>query len=297
MSITLLKKLHYKTGGSKKYLIDCTKLMSNPDNIELKHFIKNENYISIIEAIMLHHPIKNNKIVIKIGGVNKTIKKEFDIGEKLKNIPGFIKYICLFNCYDDTHKSKTLPRKICQGGVSDDNNKYVLIMPYVRGPSFRTYQWNNSNILILKSLLKQLVMSCLVSFLQYGLLHSDLHLDNILFKKTKLDTIKYIGAEIPSNGYKLIILDFEMSFMGITNTIQNRKFYWDDLLNTFSRLYELKTVICTNLETLILQPINYGRINLTDVRQSLDLLDRIDKLEFIESDRTKYNLKYNPNID
>jgi len=127
-------------------------------------------------------------------------------------------------------------------------------------------------------------------------LYSDLHLDNVLFRVTKDKVVVYsIDVILETLGYQIVIMDFEMSFMGIENSVENRKFFWDDLLSTFNRVYELKTLACVNLP-IITDFLNMAGINFWKVDRALELLSIIDNLEFINHDRTSHTLKYNPNI-
>lgn len=88
-----------------------------------------------------------------MGKITKTIKKEYEYGKILEHIPGFIRFICLYECYDDS--SDRLPRRICVGEKIDVNKKTVLLMPYYKLGSIRTYHWKLTEVSILKSLLKQ----------------------------------------------------------------------------------------------------------------------------------------------
>lgn len=230
-----------------------------------------------------------------MGRFNQTIGKEYEIGKILQGILSFVEFICLFQCYDNS--GNVLPRRICQAPIKiDEFNKLVLIMPCYQLGSVRNYPWRGSDTPILISLLKQLVFSCYIVYLKVGFLHSDLHLDNVLFTETRDEYINYSPEiSVKSQGYQIVMMDFEMSFVGIQNTRDNRKLIWNDYLTTFIRLYELKTISPIGLEP-ILAFLNQARIELYPLNRIGDLIDLIDNLNFKNADLTIKVRSYNPNM-
>ena len=105
-----LNRKHRKPEGANKYHIDCNELEKNPSIIPIifNKIIKNQNDTTILQSVITDKSITQNNrhIVVKIGKVNRTIEKEFNIGKKLEQekLNGFINYICLFNCYDNTYR-------------------------------------------------------------------------------------------------------------------------------------------------------------------------------------------------
>jgi len=57
---------------------------------------------------------------------------------KLQNIPGFVKFICIYRCYDNS--TDKLPEKICQALVIFDENKKLVILE--NGQKFLTSHFN-----------------------------------------------------------------------------------------------------------------------------------------------------------
>jgi hypothetical protein len=303
MKVNFLKKKHYKINGGTKYFIDCSEINSDSNTIFPTEILKNINDISILKAVLNYTKYikKNKNIVIKIAHESKTNKKEYDISQRLSGINGFIKNICLFKCYDNTYEqilyNKQLPSKICTADNINENNKLVLILPYIQEGSIRNYKWNLENIYILKSLLKQSIISLMEAYIKHGFLHNDLHLDNILFKKTKINNIKYDNnIEIKTNGYKIIIMDFDSSFIDV-DRIVGIEYFWSNLGNLISRLvYDLNDkIIPIKYDDEIERFIRYAKINKIDVKNSIKLLELIDKLEFKLAEPLQI-LKYDPNI-
>lgn len=88
-----------------------------------------------------------------------------------------------------------------------------------------------------------------------GILHSDTHLDNVLLKKTKKQTVQYmLGANyinIPTNGYLICITDFELSFNEIpTNRGRAIDQLYNDILHAISDLAVHRKIKFNNLNEI-----------------------------------------------
>jgi hypothetical protein len=307
-----LERHNYKKDGSNKYHINCNELEKNPEliPINLENIIKHQNDIIILQSVLNDKNItsKYRNIVIKIGHTNKTIEKEYNIGKKLEeyHIIGFINYICLFNCYDNTTQSaynnikNNIIKKICSADKTNENNKVVLIMPYINEGSIKNFNWTEDKFDILKSLLLQAVLSSYIAYDKCGFIHNDFHLDNILCKKTKKDIITYNNINIKSFGYKIIIMDFENSFIDI-DTKTGIEFYWINLYNMLSRVnsdlinkkYDM--VSMNNLKDII-SFIEKQKLNKNNHKNTLKLIDMIMDSTFSIIKSPMANLTYNPYI-
>ena len=115
-------------------------------------------------------------------------------------------------------------------------------MPYINEGSIRTFKWNKDKYDALKSILLQTIMSIFTAYQLCGFIHNDLHLDNILVKKTKKETFNYklkdekdkvINIDIKADGYKIVIMDFESSVFVIKNK-DGLDFYWNNLFNSIN---------------------------------------------------------------
>jgi hypothetical protein len=300
--IIKLKKKHYNIAGGTKYFINCSSIQTESDYVLPVEILKNVDDISILKAVInfSKHMKKNKNIVIKIAHKTKTNHKEYSISEKLQNIQGFIKYICLFNCYDDTYNyisiNKQLPSKICNAENIGENDNNVLIAPYINGGSIRNYAWNMTNIHILKSLLNQCIISLMYAYVKHGFLHNDLHLDNILLKRTKMEKVHYEGIDIVTNGYKVVIMDFDKSFINVDQT-QAIQYFWSNLYNLLSRIkFDLKDKITAikNFDNIILL-ISNAEVHKYDITKAVDLPKMIDDIIFVDSEPLTVPT-YNPNI-
>lgn len=312
-----LERRYYKKEGGNKYHIDCNELSTNADNIEIEDIIRYKNNISVLKGIIKN--IKNNTIpnlkntrhiVAKIGYSNKTLEKEWQIGNMLTGIPGYINYICLFECFDDSYK-KEKPTRICDAEKKPENNKKVLLMPYINEGSIKSFNWTVDKLDILRSVVIQSIMSALVAYQKIGFIHGDFHLDNILLKKTKKTHIEYTletdkcvkVIKIPSNGYKIVIMDFENSW--IVDKHKGLYTYWNNLYNMISRLkwdlydnkkYNINIRNLSNILTFIETQMNDKNSNQNNYMNTTIIIKQINQLEIELIKQPEQQLTYNPNI-
>ena len=124
--------LHKNRGSSIssetfKYYIKCDAI-DTANRIEIVKLLQKQRDED--SRVLLAYLDKNHSkvnIVVKIGRENSTIKNEYSISERLHktNCSGFIKFICIFECYDNNSSDK-----ICQGTPEKNTKKEVLIMKY-----------------------------------------------------------------------------------------------------------------------------------------------------------------------
>jgi hypothetical protein len=282
----LLKGRGHLSNTETKYYISCSSdVISTIKSRELIDV--NNRDVTIIKAVLDNYKqFKNKYIVVKLGSSNQTIKKEYDTGVKLKDIPGFIKYICLFECLDDSHVTRTTD--ICTSGIS----KHVIIAPYIKNGNIREAKWRE--FYKLKSLLKQCVLSLLYAYNQFGFVHNDLHFDNILFTNTTKTKIDYKGHSVESYGVKVVMIDFDMSFIGLkTDDMGSMLLFWRNLENLFVRLQTDFKHITTDITELNKYVVNATK-TIPNPNKAINLLDIIDRLVFSEKKPVK--LVYDPNL-
>lgn len=309
-----LERKHHKPDGANKYHINCSEFEKNPSMIPviLEKVIKNKNDVTILESIITDKSIisKQKHIVVKIGKVNKTIEKEYHIGRKLEEhkIYGFINYMCLFICFDDTYmkidiNDITGSLSLCSASNEKENKKAILVMPFIQEGSIKNFNWfNGDKFNILKSIIKQSVISLTIAYNKCGFIHNDLHLDNILLKKTKKETIEYQMNDkneitIKTFGYKAIIMDFDSSMINIDNKSKNGyEYFWKNIYNMISRIEtDLKnknnmSISVSNMKNIITYILEQQSINI------VKLLEMIDMMQFKILEPPKTLPKYNPNV-
>jgi serine/threonine protein kinase len=219
---------------TSKYHIKCDAI-DTANRIEIVKLLQKQRDED--SRVLLAYLDKNHSkvnIVIKMGRTNTTIRIEYSISEHLHkmNCSGFIKFICLFECYDNNSSDK-----ICQGTPEKNTKKDVIIMKYFNEGSVKSHAWTNTNFHILRSILIQTIYSLVVAYHNTGFIHNDSHLDNILIKRTTRTHNNYQidkrMIEIETNNYTCIIMDFENSFF---TDKSSPIFFWKMIENIITRV-------------------------------------------------------------
>lgn len=308
MSLLQRSSRHRFTSETSKYYINCDELPKEPNSITNEQLLtyNRQNDVSVYKALInfSKHNKKNKHIVIKIGYKDKRIYHEFNIGNLLYQykIPGFIKYICILNCDDVLKDSPKTETNIC----TNRSSKEILLMPFINGPCIAGYKWNNQDSNIIKSVLKQIILSCFYAFETIGFIHNDLHMENIFMKPTKQEIINYGDISIQLYGYKIVINDFDKSFVNLkidtetdrkTYIARNSSGYWNDLKRVF---HEISIVMIDNNIRIpiideIIQFIGKSLDKKTDYKKSLDLLEMINNIVLISQPKYQ-SFTYDPNV-
>ena len=186
-------------------------------------------------------------------------------------------------------------------------------MPYINEGSIKNFKWNKDKYDALKSVISQTIMSVFMAYKLCGFLHNDLHLDNILIKKTKKETFNYkfndekdkdknkvIEINIKSHGYKIVIMDFESSMINVKDK-DGLEFYWKNLYNMVSRCnLDLKNEDGDDVSifdlSIITSFIEKQKQSKGSIINTLILLDMIKDAKFIITKQIKSKPIYNPNI-
>jgi hypothetical protein len=254
------------TEDISKWLINTNPLDINQERAIIEALLQDERFIS------------NLKVIVKISE-SSTIEKEYNIANILKIIPGFILFICKMSCKDniDRYKSKIQNTTICSNN-ENDNSHNLLIMPYISGGSMRAYNWiNNDNKLI--SCLSQLIISLMLAFEQFGFLHSDIHLDNVLLRETQKETIKYNdNYNIKTERLQICIMDFDKSFIGVERS-NTSEFYKDIQKIFYELMYTMKLNFINQKEIMkFLNDRVFENTSLKDINQLLILVNGINSV-------------------
>jgi hypothetical protein len=232
------------TGGvdSSKYFIQCKDVEHINDWLRNASVLNYSTERAIVTALLDDTRFqKQMNVIVKISQ-SSTIDKEYAIAEKIKTarIPGFILFICKLQCNDNLQRYNNNPRgvQLCSGQSEDVQN--LLVMPYISGGSMRAYAWESHSPKQLVSCLTQLVLSLASAFQQIGLLHSDIHLDNVLLRHTRKKTILYdTYGEVATEGLQVVIMDFDKSFIGVDKK-HTAEFYKDIQKIFFELMYTMR---------------------------------------------------------
>lgn len=264
---------------SIKYKLDCQSRLTE-ENSDTNSWLNVLQKIPNVNILIGNIDISKKTVVVKFESY-KEMEKEYEISKLIyeSNLQNFIKYYCFFSCNEDRKKfellettSKKLP--LCTGL---GKNTGFIIMPFYHIGSIAKYGWTLDNLNILKVVLIQITYSLCESFEKIGFVHQDLHLDNILLRKTKKEEIhyKYIDKKVKTLGIYPIIMDF-----GRSKVSSSSKEFKTSLLKMFSLLRDI------GINTkFILDPLPL--VNYIKYTESFDLDTLIEKINNIKIDYSK----------
>ncbi len=259
--------------GSKytKYALKCDEHQDEWFKLMNILYETNTQDILIIKALYE----KKKDIVLKISFSEK-IDKEFDIGNYLLNFPNFIRYYCKFSCNDSIinmlrNKNKLQEYKICKTGNQPIS---FLVMNYYKLGSVEKFNWNYSNVNILKNIFKQVVFAYLYSYYSIGFIHGDLHCGNILLKPKRQDTMVYGKVTLQLYTLQAVIMDFEKSKI-------NQKDKITYVIRDIQKLFNTLSDMCNNKLNIEYDYNKFTKLKsgfLTDVNYYVELNDIIDRM-------------------
>lgn len=167
--------------------------------------------------------MEERKMVLKIAIVQHDLSHEWDTYIKLKNhrIPGILDYDC-YRRYG-----------------YDRNSMQILIMNYIPERSMKFFDWRTVGIDTVRSCIKQILLTMVEGYKKCAFIHGDLHLDNVLMKKTTKKDIYYetVGIRLPVVGYQSVLMDFE--FSSIEPSVASPTKFFMDFKMLFKKMYEL----------------------------------------------------------
>jgi hypothetical protein len=111
-----------------------------------------------------------------------------------------------------------------------------------------------------------------------------------------MEKVHYEGIDIVTNGYKVVIMDFDKSFINV-DQIQAIQYFLSNLYNLLSRIkFDLKDKITAikNFDNIILF-ISNAEVHKYDITKAVDLPKMIDDIIFVDSEPLTVPT-YNPNI-
>jgi len=88
-------------------------------------------------------------------------------------------------------------------------------MPYYALRDLNKIHWNRDSFEDLKNVLTQACFAVLRSFETCRFVHNDLHLQNILVRKTTKKQLDYGEVSLPLGSYFAVIMDFEKSSLDV----------------------------------------------------------------------------------
>jgi len=294
MQVTVLQKpsSSMNVGNSSKYFINYDKKLKDTKFItqgwlQVLQQLKPTNFDDK-NRVLLGVLEKKNEIVIKISSSN-TLRKEYEYGILLKTLPGFMKYITYFECEDDYKRYPGSKDYLCE---SEGTSMAVLVMPYVKSGSMYDFQWSKDNFNLLKSCIKQAMLSMMLSFNKLKFIHNDTHTKNIMLCNTTIKTLSYDFSfgqiQIPCNKYKTVFMDFENSLRG-----DNIDFVYNDMGRLCADInYNMKLHLSGMTDLMTYLHALKGKHLTKEIVETV--ITKIDKLEW-EGPLVMPSLIYNPN--
>jgi len=216
------------------------------------------------------------KVVVKIADKTEDIQKEWDVYQGLTKakVPGILKYFCYFTCADSLKNYMIDQPQLCNG--PGDSMK-VLVMEYVRNPSFKNFQWGTVDVQVFISCVKQVVLTMLIGYRKCQFIHGDLHMDNVLMQPTAIKELHYEGLPtVPVFGFRVRLMDLELSKI---NTNASAKDLFKDVKVFVNKMLNLvdffKLSRIEEMNTMLYKWIND---NEQDPDKLLDLLPKCDAI-------------------
>ena len=284
----------YDSNSTKKLVLNCYDELKQNNGTTLD-WLENIKFLTTIgtyksqmsDKSLLEAVIKKTKkeIVLKIGDENAyklKLKHEYEIYTKLHELklPGFLHYICYFECDDNLKEiNKRLnlnnyeTESICKG---DGKSLRILMMEYIKNKNMAEYKWLNINQL--RSAIKQVVLTMLKAYIETGFRHNDLHAKNVLIKKTTMKEFKYMLDKqetiIETHGIKILLMDFECS--SFEQPIYR---FYDDMSEYFQSITKYIDFTNNEISTTKINILSWRKTeNMNYISNILSLLPLIDNL-------------------
>lgn len=280
--------------NTNKYYISCNSKIT-------KETPTTEGWINILKSLKMETEYdkskvllglleKRSEIVVKIGD-NDNIKKEYEFGQELNKLTGFIKYLCYFElllqsfikCNDDYTK---ITNTLCKG---PGNKMKIIVMPYYKLGSIATFNWLKVDEF--NSVLKQSLLSLILAFNKLNIIHGDFHPGNIILVKTNVKSIDYnipnIGEIIvPIHGLRIVIMDFENTKKALFDTQYNKVKSLDSFYYDLTKFFTLLPNFINNITLKNITPITsyIGKLNMKGnliTRENInDIFQMIDEIKW-----------------
>lgn len=285
---------HNSNNDTFKYRINCQSKVNNSsdteDWLELLNIIPHTSPDYKLFNAMLE---KEKEIVVKIGP--SKLKEEYKIGKQLVRLqlPTFLDYYCIFNCLENFKTLNNSSKYLCK---DSGENVTILVMPTINLGSISNYNWNRDNFNILLNVIKHVILSVLYAYDIEHFIHGDLHLGNVLLKKTKRKNINYgeLGS-LKCMGIIPVIMDYDKSYI----KEKSINLVYDDIIKfinlTHSDMYDIR-IDSGNIMNTIYKLLKYNKsITYHTVIQLLNEIDTFS-IRFFKSELKQINFT-KPNYD
>lgn len=264
--------------GNKYYLTTCQNHGNTKGWIRLEGELKPFRNLVDKSKVFRAEFLKSKNVVVKISGDN-SIQHEYDVSKRMAKVKGYVRYTCFFTCagnyFDYPKRNKNY---LCNGA---GNSLKVIVMPLFPLGTVASHAWPSSESKILRSILKQAVLSYCFAFERMGFVHGDFHAGNIALKETRRELLKYkvsnTEISIPTQGYKSVLMDFENSKFVRTKSAFDLQHFYNDLAKLFSFLPSTVHNIDIRACRQVARYIN-GLFNDLDAKNIAEIIALIDEI-------------------
>lgn len=195
------KSSETRNSRSHKFILPCQ------ERAHVKGWLHIEDKL-VEESPVLKGVLDKRKHVVVKYGSPETIKKDYSIAMTLHQIPNMINYYCMFECNDHI---ETIGKKsyVCESD-GDDAVGYILMPHYAMG-TMNAFKWTLQTFPLMKNVLKQICFAILLAMEKHAFVHNDLHLNNVLLRRTAKRELSYGDRTLPLMDFYAILMDFERS--------------------------------------------------------------------------------------
>ena len=258
-----------KDRNSKKFKIDCKERVTN-DWLELTRLFPHDSDDYKVYAGLVD---KRTYIVAKIGP--KNLDEEYGVGLKLEELglPTFMAFSCIFKCLDNFSKMNAMTKELCK---KTGDSITVIIMPHLaEGRIDQWSHWKRESFYVLKNVLKHLCISLLYAAHKLGYTHKDLHLGNILLKKTQRKQIAYGEfGNLEVFGIIPVIMDYEDSVFNM----HNKRAVYEDIRRSINLMGDQNVQYGTDTIRYLLTRLfnDNAEINIDTCNTICNQIDKLD---------------------
>ena len=246
MSVQALQqRSNTRNPNSSKFIIDCSSKITQGAStteswLKITEKLKPTNFIDDTRVLLGVLEERGNKVVIKIGS-SQRLKKEYDIGQVLSKLNGFVHYICFFTCNDDHKRHDGSVDTLCKG---PGESMGCLVMPYYSKGALA----DSKDTILIKTCIKHVCMCLGNAFETHGFVHNDLHARNVL--------MTHGNALIP-----VAIVDFENAFVVGMDARKNRYFVYKDMARLVADMAYNSALEYNNVGALLTAIEKHGTLN------------------------------------
>lgn len=168
----------------------------------------------ILDGSIKHLQSDNETYVVKFGNYS-SIHEEYQAAERLKELPGFIRYDCFFSC--PYHFITVIERhylrrpRICF--LSEDGTTRIggIVMPYYPERSMNEYPWKREHLPLLYNLMCQVCFALANAYDATGFIHDSLYARNVLLHPTTKKSVSFgEGITLPViDNTTVVLMDIE----------------------------------------------------------------------------------------